>query len=354
VSELSEANFRDLADLLGWLYEPCALDAFPARALAALPAVVGLDTCSYNESNPSRRRVLARMEPAGCGFPGMAEVFEEHVGQHPMVRHYRDTRDDRACKITDFLSLREFRRLPIYREYFRVIGVDRQLAVTVPGRLGFRTGLAVSRAGRDFSERDRAALDFLRPHLARAYAGAAAMTAHGLDAGAQIERAGQECDGAAVITADGRLSHISDRGGELLSQYFAPATPAGYLPRMLRRWLAAVMARTQPAGPAPAVLASRQVGSGGSRLGLTLISADADGSVILALAVQAADPAARAAGLGLTRRETEVLTLAAEGRTNREIATSLRISPLTVRTHLEHAYSKLGVGNRTAAAARLR
>jgi DNA-binding CsgD family transcriptional regulator len=108
------------------------------------------------------------------------------------------------------------------------------------------------------------------------------------------------------------------------------------------------------ADPAPAVLASRQVRRGASRLRLTLISADADESVILALIEQLTDPAARAAGLGLTLRETEVLTLAAEGRTNREIADSLGISPLTVRTHLEHAYPKLGVANRTAAAARLR
>ena len=68
------------------------------------------------------------------------------------------------------------------------------------------------------------------------------------------------------------------------------------------------------------MLASRQVRRGASRLRLTLISADADGSVILALTEQLAAPAARAAGLRLTHREAEVLTLAAEGRTNREIA----------------------------------
>jgi len=67
-----------------------------------------------------------------------------------------------------------------------------------------------------------------------------------------------------------------------------------------------------------------------------------------------ADPGGRPRGLALTQREIEVISLAAEGRTNREIAGLLGISPLTVRKHLEHAYPKLGVGNRTAAAARLR
>ena len=55
---------------------------------------------------------------------------------------------------------------------------------------------------------------------------------------------------------------------------------------------------------------------------------------------------------GLTPREREVIGLVARGKTNREIAGSLWISPGTVRTHLEHIFEKLGVTNRTAAAAR--
>jgi DNA-binding CsgD family transcriptional regulator len=56
---------------------------------------------------------------------------------------------------------------------------------------------------------------------------------------------------------------------------------------------------------------------------------------------------------GLTRREAEILHLVAQGLTNKEIAATLHLSPLTIRTHLEHVYEKLGVGNRTEAAARV-
>jgi DNA-binding CsgD family transcriptional regulator len=56
---------------------------------------------------------------------------------------------------------------------------------------------------------------------------------------------------------------------------------------------------------------------------------------------------------GLTRREGQILHLIAEGRTNAEAAAELWISPATVGKHLEHAYAKLGVKNRTAAARRL-
>jgi DNA-binding CsgD family transcriptional regulator len=56
----------------------------------------------------------------------------------------------------------------------------------------------------------------------------------------------------------------------------------------------------------------------------------------------------------LTVREAQVLSWAARGRQNREIAELLYISPATVRKHLEHAYAKLGARNRTEAVAALR
>lgn len=55
--------------------------------------------------------------------------------------------------------------------------------------------------------------------------------------------------------------------------------------------------------------------------------------------------------LGLTTREGEVLSWLAKGKTNRDIAQILGLSPRTVDKHLEQIYAKLGVENRTAAAA---
>lgn len=57
---------------------------------------------------------------------------------------------------------------------------------------------------------------------------------------------------------------------------------------------------------------------------------------------------------GLTEREVEVLAWLAKGKTNRDIADILQLSPRTVNKHLEHVYVKLGVETRTAAAAMAR
>ena len=53
----------------------------------------------------------------------------------------------------------------------------------------------------------------------------------------------------------------------------------------------------------------------------------------------------------LTPRETQVLTLIAEGRTNRQIGRSLYISDKTVSVHVSNILAKLGAGGRTEAAA---
>ncbi|WP_100637102.1 response regulator [Marinomonas polaris] len=63
-----------------------------------------------------------------------------------------------------------------------------------------------------------------------------------------------------------------------------------------------------------------------------------------------AGPALLKKELDLTDRESEVLHWIANGKTNREIAEILEMSPRTVNKHLEQIFPKLGVENRTSAA----
>ena len=53
---------------------------------------------------------------------------------------------------------------------------------------------------------------------------------------------------------------------------------------------------------------------------------------------------------GFTQREIDVLYWIARGKSNLEIGEILKISPATVKKHLEHIYKKLGVKNRLTAA----
>jgi len=67
------------------------------------------------------------------------------------------------------------------------------------------------------------------------------------------------------------------------------------------------------------------------------------------------DPALRpdSAASSAENRQEPVAELAAEGRSNKEIAAVLFVSVHTIEAHLSHAYAKLGVRSRGQLAARL-
>jgi DNA-binding NarL/FixJ family response regulator len=98
-------------------------------------------------------------------------------------------------------------------------------------------------------------------------------------------------------------------------------------------------------GPAALVQAIRAVAAGQSLLDPAVTREVTDR--LVELSEQTADP--RIADL--TEREREVLRLIARGRTNKEIAESLVISPATARNHVSHILEKLGMRSRSEAAA---
>jgi DNA-binding NarL/FixJ family response regulator len=65
-------------------------------------------------------------------------------------------------------------------------------------------------------------------------------------------------------------------------------------------------------------------------------------------------PPVRANLTSLTARQSEIMELAQEGRSNKEIARQLRISSATVKNHIHNILQKLQVGRRGEAVARMR
>ncbi|MEQ1501764.1 MAG: HD domain-containing phosphohydrolase [Myxococcota bacterium] len=74
------------------------------------------------------------------------------------------------------------------------------------------------------------------------------------------------------------------------------------------------------------------------------------GAVAAVLAVDGVTPAVRGPRPALTPRQLEVLRLIALGRTEKEVAQALALSPRTVHHHVTHIYERLGVSTRVAVA----
>jgi DNA-binding CsgD family transcriptional regulator len=87
-------------------------------------------------------------------------------------------------------------------------------------------------------------------------------------------------------------------------------------------------------------------------LGLKL-TATTERAVVKEVAVPAGEPflldEKKREGLGITRRELEILELISQGMSNREIAGKLFVSENTVKTHSSRVFDKLGAKRRTQA-----
>jgi DNA-binding CsgD family transcriptional regulator len=348
---LSSRDLRLLLDFLHDAYAVRSLDALSRHVISRLPAVVPSEITAFNEINLRRRRCVVVSNPSELWTRERERLLERHIAEHPIAAHYSRTGDGRAVKISDFLTMRQFRRLGLYGELYRPVGVTCQIAVALPAEPRLVVGFTASRSRPDFSERDRLILDTLRPHLIAAYRNAEAFTdlqrERALACGA-VQAVGGEL---VSISRGGRIRGAAGRARGWLAAYFGgPPRAVDHLPDGLDRWLRSETARAGAADRVPPPRAPLVVEGAGGRLVVRLL-ADREGPALLLEERRTVPAAASLESLGLTRREAEVLAWVAQGKTNAEIAAILGTRPRTVHKHLDHIFDKLGVENRTSAAA---
>jgi DNA-binding NarL/FixJ family response regulator len=156
-----------------------------------------------------------------------------------------------------------------------------------------------------------------------------------------------------ALDASGRFLFAINRGGEIVwstpqAQKLLAANGGQPMlsPAPLRQWLLLLEGGVPDAKAPPPPFLDEQ-------LRLQFIAKLGPNEFLLRIARDASPvtPAQFSKELGLTAREGEVLSWLSKGKSNRDIADILGLSPRTVDKHLEQIYAKLGVENRTAAAA---
>jgi DNA-binding NarL/FixJ family response regulator len=152
-----------------------------------------------------------------------------------------------------------------------------------------------------------------------------------------------------AVNRQGTIMWATPRAQKLLADSLAAGSGDELvLPDALRQWLEGV----QKAKGGSKALATASFPDN-ARLKLHYLGSAGPNEFLLRLAKEASSDlsAELSSEFGLTTREGEVLSWLAKGKTNRDIAQILGLSPRTVDKHLEQIYAKLGVENRTAAAA---
>ena len=148
-----------------------------------------------------------------------------------------------------------------------------------------------------------------------------------------------------AVNREGRLMWATQQAQRLLSDSLGTAEEL-VLPDALRQWLDQAQkgkGGTKPMASVPdhPELRLYYMGGAGPNEFLLRLAKESSGEL----------PKEFSSEFGLTVRESEVLSWLSKGKTNRDIAQILGLSPRTVDKHLEQIYAKLGVENRTAAAA---
>jgi DNA-binding NarL/FixJ family response regulator len=329
MQRLGVGDFERVRSFLG---EADALETdepFSPELLSKLCRLVESDWVGFEETDRLRRECLgasAFPESAGDELNDVSDWIHD---QHP-IWHYQDmTGDFRARKVSDFLTRRELRRSRFYAaDWLRAWGVEHHMGVGLDAPPSHTKIFLFDRfGGRDFSERDRAVLDMLRPHLAQLYR--AGQTRRRLREALALYESTQA--GVVFLEAGDRVAFANAAARGLLDRYFGETGVR--LPGSLASWL-----QQRRRGASRALL---KVDSGDGSLVVDFVGGG------LLLEEQQRLPQ-------LTPREWEILDLVAEGRTNADIAEALWVSPGTVRRHLENVFAKLGVHTRTAAAAFVR
>ncbi len=243
-----------MLDLVGDVCGLLELEELRDGLLDVLHRALPARYVSLNDIGPAAGEVIALMRPESPD-PAAFARWSEHAHENPLLKHYVGTQDGRAMRFSDVISQQELHQTALYREVYEPLGVEHQLAFTLPAGRQRVLAIALSRGERDFSDEERDFAERARPFLIQAYLNAIAYES--------------------------------------------------------------VSLRKQPAEVSRTPLME------------SLCAA------------------------GLTPREAESLRLVALGRSNQHVASALGISHRTVGKHLERGFRKLGVGDRSSAAARV-
>jgi len=320
-------SFRDRDALCAWLLEK------------ALPALLPSDWLSYNEVdllNPGKTLSILKPESDGL-FNELFPRFKELTHQHPLIIQQMQSVNFPVHKISDFLTQEAYHRLELYRDVYQPLGVEYQIAVTIRLSTSHVMAFALSRRENDYTERDRAILELLRPHLVVAF--------NTLDL---IHSQKTALDGTELALNElSSATLIVDLQGFILfytgpGQEWIGAGTSGRLPGPIADWLDRCLAT--------GVRETLRLNSGAEEIQIRVVPTSSSERRLLVLCKENSRPSAASSLPVLSRRQQEVAHWIREGKANLEIAAIMGISPRTVQKHIEHIFEKLGVESRVAIA----
>jgi DNA-binding CsgD family transcriptional regulator len=175
----SERDLRTLARIVSADRPDLPADGgLPESLLADLMSQIRCDAVVFNGFDSGRQAHWFVQEvPSTLGSEDSDRAYWQYYRESQFDSYHVGTGDLRGViKITDFYSARQWHSTAMYTDFDRLMGIEHCLMLCLPeapprtARPGRHVRLTLDRrSGPDFSERDRAVLTLLRPHLYQAY-----------------------------------------------------------------------------------------------------------------------------------------------------------------------------------------
>lgn len=329
--------------------EPATL---PTRILGAVKTAVASETILVDGFNATSEMNPVAQYPQGIMTPHEYGVLAQHLPQHPLFNFIIIKGQTKAFRTNEVASGTAFHRTSLYNEMYRPMSIGDQIIVRINGPKGMFTTCCLNRVKREFAEADRRAVDLISSHLGSAIGNAERLqTARRSES--YLSNVFEEArKGIIVVGLSGEINYITDAAAALLQKYLQRRDfDTRKLPEVICSWLKQFeeINRSKDFHPPTHLLTLK---GAEAELRINLVPDKRAGERILIIEEKRAASPLLLQGLGLTRREAEVLFWTAQGKTDSAIGVLCGISPRTVQIHLLRVYNKLGVENRTAATIR--
>jgi DNA-binding NarL/FixJ family response regulator len=165
---LRSRDFRAALEFVETAWALADERAFTLETLEALGELLPADVIAYSELDRVHKRSLEYVgTDEDSDVDDGLEVFWRIVGDHPLCRHQQAYADFSATRLSDVISRSRLVNSSIYADWFRPYGVEAELEIGIARSRARTRNFILNRARGDFSDRDRAVLELLRPHLRR-------------------------------------------------------------------------------------------------------------------------------------------------------------------------------------------
>ncbi len=146
-----------------------SLDGFLHAGVERLPRLIASDLThvSVCDLDSGKRDVVSDVPGA---IPRRdLETFNRYFKVNPLVREHGRNPRARTARISDLVPESDFRRSPLYDEYYRAVGIEYVMALPVHVEGKELVSFVFNRQDRDFTERDHACAEAIRPLLGDLY-----------------------------------------------------------------------------------------------------------------------------------------------------------------------------------------